>query len=53
MCPAAGKQLTDEELEDMLESDNVAIFTQDVSSSVFFTFYQFKYSGPSDFPPIV
>ena len=34
MSPAAGKQVTDEEVEDMLESDNVAIFTQDVSSSV-------------------
>jgi len=25
-----GKQVTDEEVEDMLESDNVAIFTQDI-----------------------
>jgi len=35
MSPAAGKQVTDEEVEDMLESDDVT-FTQDVSSSVFF-----------------
>lgn len=32
--PTAGKQVTEEEVEEMLESDSVTIFTQDVSNSV-------------------
>ena len=29
--PTAGKTVTEEDVEEMLESDNVGIFTQDVS----------------------
>ena len=30
--PAAGKRVTEDEVEEMLESDNPAVFTKDVSN---------------------
>ena len=51
-APIAGKTVTEEEVEDMLESDNVAIFTQDVRSSVLA--HQLKYCSPADYTsPVV
>ena len=32
--PTAGKQVTEDDIEEMLESDNVTVFTEDVSNSL-------------------